>query len=162
MTLSPCIKSTLYTLNTHPRGPIFTPFRSMPSRFWDIRSSKTENAPTGPEWHIVRNRQKFPVYTEYSPRGPNFTPFRSTNSRFIDTKMSKIEMHPMIQNDLNHLSVKISYIHWIPTHPRPIFHSVALYDQPFWGESSLPVAHPGYQVLSDIMFRLGLIANALT
>ncbi len=33
-----------------------------------------------------------------------------------------------------------------------------------WGvhESSLPVAHPGYQVLSDILFRLGLIANALT
>ncbi len=29
-------------------------------------------------------------------------------------------------------------------------------------ESSLPVAHPGYQVLSDILFRLCLIANALT
>ncbi len=29
-------------------------------------------------------------------------------------------------------------------------------------ESSFPVAHPGYQVLTDIMFRLGLIANALT
>ncbi len=29
-------------------------------------------------------------------------------------------------------------------------------------ESSLPVAHPGYQVLSDILFRFGLIANALT
>ncbi len=29
-------------------------------------------------------------------------------------------------------------------------------------ESSLPVAYPGYQVLSDILFRLGLIANALT
>ncbi len=27
-------------------------------------------------------------------------------------------------------------------------------------ESSLPVAHPGYQVLSDIWFRLGLIANS--
>ncbi len=26
-------------------------------------------------------------------------------------------------------------------------------------ESSLPVAHPGYQVLSDVLFRLGLIAN---
>ncbi len=25
--------------------------------------------------------------------------------------------------------------------------------------SSLPVAHPGYQILSDILFRLGLIAN---
>ncbi len=33
----------------------------------------------------------------------------------------------------------------------------------WWGaESSLPVAHPGYQVLSDILLRLGLIANALT
>ncbi len=33
-----------------------------------------------------------------------------------------------------------------------------------WGvhESSLPVAHPGYQVFSDILFRLGLSANALT
>ncbi len=29
-------------------------------------------------------------------------------------------------------------------------------------ESSLPVAYPGYQVLLDIFFRLGLIANALT
>ncbi len=28
-------------------------------------------------------------------------------------------------------------------------------------ESSLPVAHPGYQVLSNILFRLGLIPNAL-
>ncbi len=26
-------------------------------------------------------------------------------------------------------------------------------------ESSLPVAHSGYQVLLDILFRLGLIAN---
>ena len=26
-------------------------------------------------------------------------------------------------------------------------------------ESSLPVAHPGYQVLPDILFRLGLLAN---
>ncbi len=29
-------------------------------------------------------------------------------------------------------------------------------------ESSIPVAHPGYRVLSDILFRLGLIANGLT
>ncbi len=29
-------------------------------------------------------------------------------------------------------------------------------------ERSLPVSHPGYQVLSDILFRLGLIANVLT
>ncbi len=29
-------------------------------------------------------------------------------------------------------------------------------------ESSLPVVHPGYQVLSDILFRLSLIAYALT
>ncbi len=29
-------------------------------------------------------------------------------------------------------------------------------------EGSLSMAHPGYQVLSDILFRLGLIANALT
>ncbi len=34
--------------------------------------------------------------------------------------------------------------------------------KPRGAESSLPVAHPGYQVLSDILFRLGLIANALT
>ncbi len=33
---------------------------------------------------------------------------------------------------------------------------------PICAESSLPVAHPGYQFLSDILFRLGLIANALT
>ena len=26
-------------------------------------------------------------------------------------------------------------------------------------ESSLPVAHPGYQVLPDILFRLGLIVS---
>ncbi len=29
-------------------------------------------------------------------------------------------------------------------------------------ESSLPVAHLRYQVLSDILFRLGLVANSLT
>ncbi len=37
--------------------------------------------------------------------------------------------------------------------------------RPRWqggAESSLPVAHPGYRVLLDILFRLGLIANALT
>ncbi len=41
---------------------------------------------------------------------------------------------------------------------------ITLYILVLWrgAESSLPVAHPGYQVLSDILFTLGLIANALT
>ncbi len=34
------VKSTLYTLNTHTRGPNFTPFRSTISRFRDTRLSK--------------------------------------------------------------------------------------------------------------------------
>ncbi len=43
------------------------------------------------------------------------------------------------------------------------FATQCIYGGRFWGgESSLPVAHPGYQVLSDILFRLGLIVNALT
>ncbi len=44
--------------------------------------------------------------------------------------------------------VKASIFYFIP-----IFHPFGVH------ESSLPVAHPGYQVLSDILFRLGLIAN---
>ncbi len=45
-----------------------------------------------------------------------------------------------------------------------LLHYIAYYiTLQYWGaESSLPVAHPGYQVLLDILFRLGLIANALT
>ncbi len=43
------------------------------------------------------------------------------------------------------------------------FAVISRYLQRYRGaESSLHVAHPGYQVLSDILFRLGLIANALT
>ena len=40
---------------------------------------------------------------------------------------------------------------------------VSLSDMQYRGaESSLPVAHPGDQVLADILFKPGLIANALT
>ncbi len=43
------------------------------------------------------------------------------------------------------------------------FHSyICFHAKPGVHESSLRVAFPGYQVLSDILFRLGLIANALT
>ena len=42
------IKSTLYRLNTHPRPPYFTPFRSTTSRFWGTGFSKIENAPNDP------------------------------------------------------------------------------------------------------------------
>ena len=40
--------SILYTLNTHPCGPNFTPFRSTTSHFQDTRLSKIGNAPNDP------------------------------------------------------------------------------------------------------------------
>ncbi len=44
-----------------------------------------------------------------------------------------------------------------------LIYSLNLYVNVGCNESSLPVVYPpGYQVLSDILFRLGLIANALS
>ena len=44
------VKSTLYTLNTHPRGPNFTPFRSTTSHFRDTGLSKIGMHWMIPEW----------------------------------------------------------------------------------------------------------------
>ncbi len=40
--------STLYTVNTHLRGPNFTPFHSTASHLQDTRLSKIGNAPNDP------------------------------------------------------------------------------------------------------------------
>ncbi len=42
------VKSTLYTLNTHPRGPNFAPFRSRTSHFRSTSLSKIGYAPNDP------------------------------------------------------------------------------------------------------------------
>ncbi len=39
------VRSTLYTLNTHPRSPNFAPCRSTTNPFWDTSLSKNGNAP---------------------------------------------------------------------------------------------------------------------
>ncbi len=49
----------------------------------------------------------------------------------------------------------------IPLPLRDMLNQLAIWASRVCAESSLPVAHPGYQVFSDILFRLGLIANAL-
>ena len=49
------VKSTLYTLNTYPRGPNFDPFRSMVSRFRDTtctRWAKIGNALNDPQMNL--------------------------------------------------------------------------------------------------------------
>ncbi len=44
------VKCTLYTLNTNPRGPAFTLFRSTTSRLWGTRLSKIGIHRMTPEW----------------------------------------------------------------------------------------------------------------
>ncbi len=49
------VKSSLYTLNTYPRGPNFSPFRSTISRFQDktcTRSAKIGDAPNDPKLNL--------------------------------------------------------------------------------------------------------------
>ncbi len=52
------VKSTLCTLNTHPRGPNFTPFRSTTSRFQDTRL-KIGNAPNDPRMTLQFTINKY-------------------------------------------------------------------------------------------------------
>ncbi len=54
------VKSTLCTLNTHPRGPNITPFRSTTSCFWHIRLSITGNAPNDPRITLITEVSKVP------------------------------------------------------------------------------------------------------
>ena len=44
------VERTLYTMNTTPQGPNFTPFRSTTRRFREARLSQIGNAPMTPEW----------------------------------------------------------------------------------------------------------------
>ncbi len=69
------VKRTLYTLNTYPWGPNFSPFRSTISRFRDIwctKWAKIGNAPNDPNWTWTLNSQKYPIYTKYSPPRSTF------------------------------------------------------------------------------------------
>ena len=43
----------MYTLNTHPRGPNFTSFRSTKIRFQDTDLLKIGNAPNNPEMALT-------------------------------------------------------------------------------------------------------------
>ena len=43
------VKTTLYTLNTYPWGPNFSPFHSTTSSFQDTGSLKIGNAPNDPK-----------------------------------------------------------------------------------------------------------------
>ncbi len=76
------IKSTLCTLNTHPRGPNFNPFRFTNSHFWDTGLLKSE-CTEWPQNDLNHWSVKSNLCTlDSHPRGPNFTPFRSTTGRF--------------------------------------------------------------------------------
>ncbi len=96
----------LYTLNTHPKAQMC--FVLWPTIF-DIQG----------DWKLAMHRMthndlknltvKNALYTlDIHPWGPNFTRFWSMTSNFRDMegRLSKIAMHPMTQNDLNHLTVK--------------------------------------------------------
>ncbi len=89
------VKSTLYTLNTHLRGPNVTLFRSVASRFRDTGFSKIGNAPNDPTMTLITVVSKIPCVHWILTPGPNFNPFRSTTSNFRDTGLSKIRMHRM-------------------------------------------------------------------
>ncbi len=102
------VKSTLYILNTHPRGPNFTPFCSMTSRFWDTRLLKIGNAPNDLEWPQALNRQKYPVYTEYTHLRFKFQ-FQVSLCDHPFSRYKVVENHQCsewTQNDHKHLTVQ--------------------------------------------------------
>ncbi len=91
------VKSTLCTLDTHPRGPNFPPFHSTTSRFWDTGFSKIGNAPNDPRMTFKQLTVKSTPCTLNTPsRGPNFNPFSSTTSQYRVTGLSKLTLEAQI------------------------------------------------------------------
>ena len=88
-----------------------------------------------PEWPQARNCQKHNLYTECSPRGPNFklrlSRYTTSSCQIVNKicQKSKCNQKSRPQTDLNHLTAKRPFIHWLLT-LRPKFHSISLYDQP--------------------------------
>ncbi len=97
-------------------------------------------------WPLVKFSQVAHTFSFYT-RGRNWAYFRLTGSGF---RAAFQNFHIYSWN----LGFEERSQSWICTFFLPMESGVH--------ESSLPVAHPGYQVLSDILFRLGLLANALT
>ena len=100
--------STLYTLNTYPRGQNFTPSRSTTRLFRDTRLSKIGNTPNDPRTTLTTyNCHKHPVYIESLPPRPKFhsvSLYELSFSRYKVVESRKCTEWP--QNDLNHLTFK--------------------------------------------------------
>ena len=114
------VKSTLYTLNAHPRGPNFTTFRSTISRFRDTSLSKIGNAPNDPRITLSTWTVKSTLYTLYRPTHP--VPqiallFALQTAVFETQACRKSEMHRMTPELLNYLTVK-STLNTLNPHPR--------------------------------------------
>ncbi len=103
------VKSTLYTLNTYPRGPNFDPFLSMTSHFWDTKGlQKSEMHQMTSKWTWTLNSQKYHVHTvNTSPWGPNYGLFLSTTSSFQDTRSPKMGNTPNDPKWTEHLHSKV-------------------------------------------------------
>ena len=124
------VKSTLYTLNTAPRGPNFTPLRSTTRHFREISLSKIGNAQNDPK-HLTD--KSYPVYTECSPPKPKISiSFALRLAVFEVQDYQKLEMYwmtPEWPSAFNCQKYPV-YIHLILT-PRPKLHSFSLCYHPF-------------------------------
>ena len=128
------VKSTLYTLKTHPKGPNFYLFRSTTSRFRDTMSPKLGNAPNDPKLNF---NTKLPcIHCVITPEAQILVCFALKKAFFKIAgyrKSEKSQMHRIWpQNYLDHVTVKKYpvYSKYLPL--RHKFSSILLYDQPLF------------------------------
>ena len=91
------VKSTLYTLKTHPWGPHLVRFglRLFVSAIQHTQSLWKWEMHRMPQIELGHSTVKCSLYTLNTyPRGPNFGPSRSTISSFRDTTSAKIGNTP--------------------------------------------------------------------
>ncbi len=70
------VKSTLYTVNTHPQGPNCTPFCSTISQFLRYKDVENRKCTKWPQNDLKHLSVKIYLHTLNTyPRGPNLTPF---------------------------------------------------------------------------------------
>ncbi len=132
------VQSTSYMLYNYSQILNFNAFRFRVTVYFE------PSAPIDPNL----KGQRYPIYILLVPESPKFQFFFLYSLRFSNCMLFWKKCIQWPRNYLKQFEVKGApyALQLVPV--SPIFGRGA--------ESSLPVAHPGYQVLSDILFRLGL------
>ena len=112
------------------------------------------------KWHSTLQCQRYPVYVLPVFLSPTFKSVSLFDQPFSSYRHFDKSASNDLTTILNTTRSKVHHICVVTNVPGYQIQSISLYTT-MGAESSLPVAHPGYQVLSDVLFRLGLIANYL-